>query len=251
MFMKRKSIINTVIAFLLSLVFTACQKEILLDNPALVNPATPLPDTNPPPPGGGNTAVLMVEALAGYDFTVMIPPDTFYLHSSANIWGAVNPQDISWQWRSISGPTTPRILHTGDGPDKVQNILPGKYDFELTFSLKSGFSDKDTVTVNVLKYEPVLANEIVISDLNWKCDWGFCNLQIPDVFTIVQGQKAFQVYIRRDFFTDWLLLTDYFQTKDPWSGTGNEYHYYVVGNKLTIEGPGLNFTDHPKIKLVY
>jgi hypothetical protein len=244
--MKENSNTVYIVNVMLILLIAGCQKEIPVNanTPVPGNPGT-TPVAQPPGTGGA-----WLRAHAGSDHTVMISPDFFKLTGYAEYLGLNNPA-LRWHWTPLSGPSNPLIEFVDSGYSKVRNLVPGRYDFELTVSVLPDYVARDTVSVEIRKLAPVLSNVLILNSSNWVCDWGFCNLEIPGTLNLIPAPTAFLVYLKRDFFSEWLLVENYFQTENHWSGSSPEYYYFLVGGHLTISVMGDNFTDNAKVKLVY
>lgn len=232
-----------VAAIMLALLSGSCQKE----GPETIYP--PPGGTTPLPPVTGTSGTYL-RANAGGDHTVMISPDFFKLTGSGSYLGLGFPT-LRWHWAALSGPSNPLIEFADSGYTKVRNLVPGTYIFELTLSFLPDYIARDTVSVEIRRLAPVLSNELILNSSNWFCDWGFCNLVITNVLNFVPPQTAFRVYLKRHFFSDWLLVDNYFQTDDHWISNSPEYYYYLFGDTLAISVLGNNFTDIAQVKLVF
>ncbi len=255
--MEKNSHAGYVIAVILIFLCAGCQKEDPVNgNPPAtagtgpVVPGTPFPGSNPPLTPWPGTSNSFLRAYAGRDYTVMLPPDFFYLNGGADYRGLTNP-NLQWHWSNISGPSNAFIEFTDSSYTKVRNPLPGRYEFELTVSVLPGYVARDTVSVEIRRLAPVLSNEFILNSSNWVCDWGFCNLELPGVLNLVPPHTAFLIYLKRDFFSDWLPVANSYQMENHWSSNGREYYYQLVGNTLTNSTMGNDFTDNAKVKLVY
>ena len=103
---------------------------------------------------GGNIPPV---ANAGTDKTIILPANT------VNLAGTGTDADgtiSSYNWVSISGPSTPAIATASAASTAVNNLVQGIYKYELTVTDNNGATGKDTVqvTVNTITNQPPAAN---------------------------------------------------------------------------------------------
>ncbi|HEX2847695.1 MAG TPA: PKD domain-containing protein [Chitinophagaceae bacterium] len=90
-------------------------------------------------------------ASAGADQEITLPVNQVTLNGSGT-----DPDDavLTYQWTKISGPTQFNILTPDQAVTAVENLVTGKYEFELAVTDSQNVTTKDTVTVTVIGSEP-------------------------------------------------------------------------------------------------
>ncbi|MBK9530782.1 MAG: DNRLRE domain-containing protein [Chitinophagaceae bacterium] len=120
-----KSVIKTLgFCLLISIAFTACQKDIV--NTIIQNAPS---------------------ADAGLPQTVQLPAASFTLTGTGT---TTNGVIVGYLWSLVSGPNVPVIISPASPSTSVINIVAGTYRFQFMVIDQAGLTGVDTVTVTVL-----------------------------------------------------------------------------------------------------
>jgi hypothetical protein len=136
-----KPVLQIAVCILYSwLILNSCKKELSCENSL---------ETNKPP-----------IADAGRDTLIVLPADSIYLDGSAS--KDVDGSITTYQWKSISGPTSITIINSSKKISQAEKLKVGNYFFELIVTDNGGLSDKDTIIITVndapLLNKPPVAN---------------------------------------------------------------------------------------------
>ena len=136
-----KPVLQIAVCILYSwLILNSCKKELSCENCL---------ETNKPP-----------IADAGRDTLIVLPADSIYLDGSAS--KDVDGSITTYQWKSISGPTSITIINSSKKISQAEKLKVGNYSFELIVTDNGGLSDKDTIIITVndapLLNKPPVAN---------------------------------------------------------------------------------------------
>lgn len=227
--MKKIKLIKYLILFATILVNANCKEEAL-----------PSPIPLPPPPPFSQSGTLWCNA--NVDITVELPINYAILHGSG--FGGVG-NTLNYNWQKISGPSNYSFENPDSLRTKVLNLNKGVYQFELTVTNNSGDSVKDSMTLKV--EDPTSSkHQIFFWDLTWLCPLG-CGMSIENINSYVPPNSLFNVYIKRDFSSNWELVLPYS------SSTISRYYYDLssAGGIFIWEDPDVTIYDKPEIKIVF
>ena len=205
--MKKLLLITLLILF----VFTACEKE------QLIEPAAQLPISSSPL----NTLNTAPKVFAGGDIYVVLPDNSCMLKGSTQY--PLNIQTILWN--KISGPDSFFIVNPGSYETTINNLKKGIYVFSLTITDRAGLMAKDTATVSVLESGSG-TNELIFRDLQWVCPMG-CHMRIENFHSFVPIGTAFKAYVKRDNSLQWVEVMNISQGI-------SKYMWTIYANGLEI-----------------
>ncbi len=179
---------------------------------------------------------------AGSDIMISILSTSIVLSGSA--WD--NDYNIkSHEWAKISGPVSYSIEKPASLKTKVQNLVKGVYQFELTVTDKEGLTSKDTTAVFV---NELGVSKKIFQNLSWSCPWD-CYVEIKNIYTHLPVNGVFKIYMKRDNSTAWHEAFPISQSN------GSKYAYDFYNGTLVIYGidysGGDMFDDTPDIEIVF
>jgi hypothetical protein len=197
--------------------------------------------TNPPI----NQPNIPPVAFAGVDQTIDLPKDSVQLYGTAS-----NDPDgklTNYKWSKISGPSSFIIVNADSVLAKATHLVKGVYHFELTVTDSLGLMDKDTVIVTVRGLFTI-TNEVIFTDQSWMCDYEWCWITIPNIFTYLPSNIPFKVFIKRDNASAWVEAgQDFYEIVGSysfWISYDGHLEFYTYAPFQTL-------TDSPDIKIIY
>jgi hypothetical protein len=228
---------------LIGLVIIACEKE----TPVTVTPVPPpLPPQPPPPAVPQSQNSPRIHVRANVDITVELPINFAVLSGNSDGTYNIPANDISYQWRNISGPASFSIQKPDSLKTVVSNLAKGIYLFELTVSAaRIGMSAKDTMVLDV-EDASSSNKQVFFRKVWWICPMG-CTLPVADISDYIPTNTPFSVYIKREFSSTWDLV------KPSSQYPGNNYFYerWPDGTLVVFEDPETTVYDQPDVKIVF
>ena len=191
-----------------------CKKET-------VNVPVPLPIPVPPqilrthyPPA----------AHAGEEGLVFLPADSFMLYGSDS---HDTYTTISCMWRKISGPSSYKINSPNLLTTRVNDLVKGVYEFELTVKDDSGFIDADTMSVIVGEMS---TREIYIKNVWWGYDYFFGGYMfyIENIYNLIPVGSVFKVFVYNYMTGGWE------EAKGSWSAGVEDARYQLIKDGSNI-----------------
>lgn len=222
---------------------TGCEKE----TPVTVTPVPVPPVAVPPaPPVLQPQNTPRIFAQANVDIAVELPINFAIL--SGHDYGTYNipVNDLSYQWRKISGPASFIFENPDSLKTKVSNLEKGVYQFELVVSaVRLGMEARDTMILYVEDASST-SRQIFFRKLEWICPMG-CTLQVvEDLWAYMAPNTPFSVYIKREFSSTWESVKPIAQYP------ANNYFYQVSdGSMAVVENPEPTVEDRPDVKIVF
>ena len=181
-------------------------------------------------------------AYAAEEGLVFLPADSFELYG----WSSPDPYaTISCMWRKISGPSSYKINSPNLLRTRVNDLVKGVYEFELTVKDDSGSIDADTMSVIVGEMS---TREIYIKNVNWGYD-GFTVgsfIYVTNIYNLIPVGSVFKVFVNRNMSGEWVEAKGYWRwelEEAPYTLT--IYDSYIIISTLSREFP------QTEIKIIY
>ncbi|MBB1287304.1 hypothetical protein HRH25_23210 [Flavisolibacter sp. BT320] len=209
-------------AILILLIPVGCSKEKPPYTPIVIPPPPPPPPSNPYTP-----PMVWVNS----NKHIAYPMNSF----TAKAYQSRNHGSLALQWKKIAGPAGFRIDDPKSLETKITNLEVGDYQFEIQATDSEGKTQRDTLSVYVIKPGPT---ETIIKELEWMCPMG-CNLSMDNIYSFIPKGVPIRVWIRPAGSTSWEEV----KHKSQWTADGI-YFYDLYNSVIEIyTDNGFGFAD--------